>query len=380
MDENGNTVVEGGDNKISRKTLTKNIFKELLKDEPDILGRVEEYVSSNSNFDESKLQSVSNQNVSKRRQFLIDVLRTMKTIQQFQEDPIGALLQHLEDNDESVPEGSSQGGPESEPGSELGSSQNPTPNSRSTSRPPTRSQVTPRPGVRSTTLRPHRRPSSRVCARIPNSPSCRNRPPSNSRGSNTDDCRRKRSLTGVSEDLGTITLNSRVKRCATLPRGDIPTLSHVITWDVQNSLGTDIEKVTKTDGNWKAGDFRAKKVSDLASTSPGENVDHSVELQLVAQAADNANIESGSVEALIIKKVFNSKVNLVAMNERLNRIKGKAFKDGKPTNLHILEVTLGIQDLRENGEVKNLIEGNSKIAEFFQKLDEEVKSLTPHSV
>ena len=100
-----------------------------------------------------------------------------------------------------------------------------------------------------------------------------------------------------------------------------------------------------------------------------QNVDHRVELQLVAKAADSANIPSGSTKALAIKKIFNSGVNLEAMNKKSNQIKGRAFdKGGKPTIGHIQMERKGIEDLRKNSAVKKLIK------------DFELNNFYPHEV
>ena len=151
-------------------------------------------------------------------------------------------------------------------------------------------------------------------------------------------------------------------------RGDIPTplqLSKIKRqfWDRPIK--------TRQNKSWKSHNFR-EYVSDLIVLKKDENVDHKVELQLVAKAADEANIASGSTEALVIKKIFNSKFNLEAMNKELNRIKGKAFNKGVPTIGHIRAVEKGIEDLRKNPEVKKLIKSNPELNIFFKKLEGQV--------
>ena len=161
--------------------------------------------------------------------------------------------------------------------------------------------------------------------------------------------------------------NSKVEE---FRRGDIPSPLQISR--IKSQSQKDRPMKSHRNRRWKSRHFR-EIVSDLIAVKNDENVDHRVELQLVAKAADEANIASGSTEAFAIKKIFNSRLNLKAMNKELNRIKGKAFNiGGNPTIGHIRAVVKGIEDLKKNPEVKELINSNPGLNIFFKKLEGQV--------
>ena len=146
---------------------------------------------------------------------------------------------------------------------------------------------------------------------------------------------------------------------------DSSLMNRIENYFKNSSVGGNVQK-KKNGIFWTADDIRTGVSNKIEGKTPGENVDHVLELQTIAKAMNKCNILPGSKEAYAVKLLANRIPNLRLISQTENLQKAWRTTYGVSDLGDFLGGNVVLDKMEDNSYLKPIFRVFPKVHDVFQ--------------